>query len=243
MVYMFCHKCGKKVEEHWDFCPACGAPVIRPVKFRKPSSALPLDNLFSSFKKQFDEINKLMSSDIHSMEKDFEVFNLRPERPEITEPKIKRNGFSVSIRSGTGQKPKVDIKTFGNIDKKTLEAEIKKNLGLESVHIPKEVTEPKRSDISKHPKEQFPKKKIPTITEEPKTDIKRLPDKIVIDIELPDVDSEDDIMVHLLPSSIELKAIGKKKMYFRIMQIPKGWTLISKTFKDGILRIEFRPNS
>lgn len=239
MVDMYCHKCGKKVDDHWDFCPSCGSSIIKPIRFKRPSSGMPMDNLFGSFKRQFDEINKFMDRDIHSLEKDFEVFNLKSEN----DPKIKRNGFSVSIRSGTGQKPKVDIKTFGDIDKKKLEEEIKKNLGLEGISIPKEVSEPEISVIPKHPKEQFPKKKIPSITEEPKTDIKRLPDKIVIDIELPDVDSEDDIMVNMLPSSIELKAIGKKKMYFRIMQIPKDWTLISKTFKDCVLRIEFRPNS
>lgn len=240
MVELYCHKCGKKVDEHWDFCPSCGSSIIKPIKFKRPSSDIPMDNLFGSFKKQFDEISKFMEHDIHSLEKDFEAFNLHPEK----DPKIRRNGFSVSIRSGTGQKPKVDIKTFGDIDKKKLEEEIRKNLGLEGVSIPEEVTEPEKiSVIPKHPKEQLPKKKIPSITEEPKTDIKRLPDKIVIDIELPDVESEEDIMVHVLPSSIELKAIGKKKMYFRIMQIPKGWTLISKKFKDGVLRIEFRPNS
>ncbi|MBW6461869.1 MAG: zinc ribbon domain-containing protein [DPANN group archaeon] len=236
MVAMYCHKCGKMVEDHWDFCPSCGSSVIKPIKFKRPSSVLPLDNLVDSFKRQFDEINKFMERDLHGLEKDFEVFNLRSEK----NPKIIRNGFSVSISSGTGQKPKIDIKTFGDIDKTKLAEEFKKNLGLKGVNINDAII---KSTIPNLPEEQLLNKKIPSVTEEPKTDIKRLSDKIVIDIELPDIESDKNIIVNMLSSSIELKAIGKKKMYFKIMQIPKGWTLISKKFKDRILKLEFQPNS
>ncbi len=235
MVEMYCHKCGKKVDENWDFCPSCGAPVIRPVKFRSPSSMFPADSLFSSFNKQFKEM-RLMESDLKGMEKDFEVFNLK----NSSDPRIKRNGFSVSIRSGTDRKPQVNIKTFGDVDKKKLQEELSKRFGIKLQDMPKEAgaikPEPPEEKI-----QESKVKEMPKITEEPKTDIKRLPDKIVIETKLPDVESEDDIIVHTLPESIELKAIGKKKMYFRIMQIPKGWQLISKTFKDSKLKLEFMP--
>jgi len=237
MVEMYCHKCGKKVDENWDFCPSCGAPVIRPVKFERSSSMFPADSLFSSFRKQFKEM-RLMESDLKGMEKDFEVFNLK----NGTEPRIKRNGFSVSIRSGTGRKPQINIKTFGDVDKKKLQEELSKRFGikLESLTPSSEEVKPEPSEEKM---QESKVKEMPKITEEPKTDIKRLPDKIVIETKLPDVESEDDIIVHMLPESIELKAIGKKKMYFRIMQIPKGWQLISKTFKDSKLKLEFVPVS
>ncbi len=238
MVEMYCHKCGKKVDENWDFCPSCGAPVIRPVKFKRQDSLLSSDDLFSSFKKQFDEMNRLMGRDLRGMEKDFEVFNLK----NGTEPKIKRNGFSVSIRSGTDRKPQVNIKTFGDVDKKKLQEELSKRFGIKLQGMPEEAGAIK----AEPPEEKMPEskiKKMPKITEEPKTDIKRLPDRIIIETNLPDVESDSDIIVHTLPESIELKAIGKKKIYFRIMQIPKGWQLISKTFKDSKLKLEFMPVS
>ena len=237
MVEMYCHKCGKKIDENWDFCPSCGAPVIKPVKFRRASSMFPADSLFSSFNKQFKEM-RLMESDLKGMEKDFEVFNLK----NGTEPKIKRNGFSVSIRSGTDRKPQVNIKTFGDVDKKKLQEELSKRFGIKLQDMPKEAgaikAEPPEEKI-----QESKVKEMPKITEEPKTDIKRLPDRIIIETNLPDVESDSDIIVHTLPESIELKAIGKKKIYFRIMQIPKGWQLISKTFKDSKLKLEFMPVS
>ncbi len=239
MVTMYCHKCGKKVEEHWDFCPSCGAPVMKPVKLRRPDSLFFSDNLFSSFNKQLDEMNWLMRQDPRAMEKDFEVFNLK----NGSEPKIKRNGFSVSIRSGTGQKPQVNIKTFGDIDKKRLQDELSKRFGIKLQSMPGKTAEEIKAEPQAEQKPAPKIKDMPKVTEEPKTDIKRLPDRIVIDIKLPDVESDSDIIVHTLPESIELKAIGKKKMYFRIMQIPKGWTLSSKSFRDHVLKLEFMPGS
>ncbi|MCK4808724.1 MAG: zinc ribbon domain-containing protein [Candidatus Aenigmarchaeota archaeon] len=238
MVEMYCHRCGKKVDEHWDFCPSCGAKVMRPVKFERPSPLFSSDNIFSSFKKQLDEMNRLMSMDMKNMEKDFEVFDLK----NGSEPKIKRNGFSVSIRSGTDRKPQINIKTFGDVDKKKLHEELSKRFGIKLQNMP-EKTGAIKAELPAEKMQGSKIKEMPKITEEPKTDIKRLPDKIIIETNLPDVESEDDIIVHTLPESIELKAIGKKKMYFRIMQIPKGWQLISKTFKDSKLKLEFRPRS
>lgn len=238
MVVMYCHRCGKKVDENWDFCPSCGAKVMKPVKFKRPDSLFSSDNLFSSFKKQLDEMNWLMRQDSRTMEKNFEVFNLK----NGSEPKIKRNGFSVSIRSGTGRKPQINIKTFGDVDKKRLQDELSKRFGIKLQNMPGETEAIK----AEHPAEKMQEsevKEMPKITEEPKTDIKRLPDKIIIETNLPDVESDSDIIVHMLPESIELKAIGKKKMYFKIMQIPKDWQLTSKTFKDSKLKLEFMPRS
>ncbi len=238
MVEMYCHRCGKKVDEHWDFCPSCGAKVMRPVKFERPSPLFSSDTIFSSFKKQLDEMNRLMSMDMKNMEKDFEVFDLK----NGSEPKIKRNGFSVSIRSGTGRKPQVNIKTFGDVDKKKLQEELSRRFGIKLQNMP-EKTVAIKAELPAEKMQGSKIKEMPKITEEPKTDIKRLPDKIIIETNLPDVESEDDIIIHTLPESIELKAIGKKKMYFKIMQIPKGWQLTSKTFKDSKLKLEFMPRS
>ncbi|MEA3230019.1 MAG: hypothetical protein U9P44_03815, partial [archaeon] len=152
-------------------------------------------------------------------------------------PKVKRDGFSISIRSGTGQKPKINIRTFGDVDREKIEKELSKKFGITAFGTKPVEKREKEPEVKYIPPKA---RKIPKITEEPKTDIKRLPDRIIIETELPDIESEEDIMLNIFTESIELKAIGKNKMYFRIMQIPAGWTLSGKKFEAGVLKLEFR---
>ncbi len=241
MVSYICHKCGSKIDEGWDYCPRCGTPAIRPVRYggeKKEISSF--DEMLHSFKKHMDEMDKMMSMDLHDLEKDFEVFDVKPSK----RPGMKRNGFSISIESGTGKKPKVDVKTFGDIDKEKLSRIISGRFGIDAHDV-----EQQRTSEEKAPKEQVkgPEEPIekmkdrPKITEEPKTDIKRLPEKVIIETNLPGVESEDDIIIHVMKDSIELRAFSKNKMYFKIIQIPRGWTMSGKTLKDGVFTIELNP--
>ncbi len=229
---MFCHKCGKKIDENWDFCPSCGAQVMKPLKFKRQEPSFSIDNLLKSFDKQFRNLPHQMESDMRRMEKDFEVFNLRP----VSEPRMKKNGFSVSIKSGTGQKPKINIKTFGDVDPRIVQEQLERKFGIKTSAL-----QPAGRKVEVRPRPESSAKPIPKITEEPKTDIKRLPNQIIIEIKLPEIESESDITLHTFPESIELKAIGKNKMYFKIIQIPKDWALSGKKFKDSILQLEFAP--
>lgn len=55
--------------------------------------------------------------------------------------------------------------------------------------------------------------------EEPKTNIRRLSDKVIYEINLPEVKSLEDISINQLESSIEIKATSQKKAYTKIIQI------------------------
>jgi len=55
--------------------------------------------------------------------------------------------------------------------------------------------------------------------EEPKTNVRRLSDRIIYDIEMPDVKSVKDISIVSFESSIEIRAIGKKKAYYKVIKI------------------------
>jgi len=81
-----------------------------------------------------------------------------------------------------------------------------------------------------------PNKKLLVV--EPKTDITRLPGRITIDAELPEVLSGNDVKIMFLGESIEIRAIAPEKMYLKIMRIPKNMWLARSSFAEGRLRMD-----
>jgi HSP20 family molecular chaperone IbpA len=199
-----CQVCGEKVRDDWEYCPYCGEELIKKeeIKFRPLS-------IFEDIDKEFERIDKMFSSNFFK----FGKFRM---------PKMKGGGISITIQSGTGMEPKIEIKTSGEYKK--LEPEIKRKLGI------KPAIEEVEEEVEKKPR------KIPKITEEPETKIEKIGNLQRIQIKLPDVKSEDDIEVKSLEQSIEVKAFAGDKAYFKLL--PITGTIIKKEFKDKILKIE-----
>ncbi len=74
--------------------------------------------------------------------------------------------------------------------------------------------------------------------EEPKIDMRRFPDRIVYEIEIPGVNSTEDISIVPLENSIEIKALAKDKSYFKL--IPVNFPITNYKLSDGKLILEFR---
>lgn len=74
--------------------------------------------------------------------------------------------------------------------------------------------------------------------EEAKTNVKRLSDKVVYEIFLPGVKSIKDVFVHKLQDSIEVKAFGKDKAYFKL--IPVDLNVKRYGLKDELLILELK---
>ena len=72
--------------------------------------------------------------------------------------------------------------------------------------------------------------------QEPKTNIRRLSDKVIYEIEIPEVKSSKDISIIQLESSIEIKAIGKKHAYLK--RIPINLPIINYIFSKEKLTLE-----
>ena len=67
--------------------------------------------------------------------------------------------------------------------------------------------------------------------------MKRLSDRVIYDIFVPDVENVKDVFISKFPNSIEIKAFGKKKAYFKV--IPYDMTVKRYGLKDGKLIVEF----
>ena len=74
---------------------------------------------------------------------------------------------------------------------------------------------------------------------EPNTKIKRLGEKIIVDIELPGIKKIDDVQIDRIYDSSEIKAFGKDKGYFKILNIPKKYKLVKKNLNKENLELVF----
>jgi len=202
-----CPRCNKEVKENWEFCPYCGYPLKE--KYRSE------ETFFEDFE-DFDRIVEKMEREFEEM---FKIPTFKIPRIKISSPGF--SGISITIHSGTGMKPKVEVKTYG--DYKKLEPEIKRRLG---VNVPIEEVEEERETEYKPPK----------TTEEPEAKVTREGNRTIIEIKLPDVEREEDINVKKLEQSIEIRARTKDKLYFKLL--PISGEIVGKSFKDGVLKIE-----
>jgi HSP20 family molecular chaperone IbpA len=215
---MRCRNCGSEVNEKWDFCPRCGSRLRGGL----------FTDVFSRMEHELKEMDRMF-------ERDFEVFDLSP----FFRKPIKGRGFSIKITKGSGEKPKVSVKTFGDVDRKEIEEEAKKmgfrdRLGLLKSKI-RETERYEKPEVKESEELSISGAKT---TEEPKTQVKRMGDKIVVEVELPEVRNQKDIEVKSLENSIEIKAKSGDKAYFKILTKPPQTSVISKSFRNGILYLE-----
>lgn len=199
-----CKNCRRNLKNDWKYCPYCGEGERE--KYRRRY------DIFEDIEKEFERIDKMLGPKF-----------LKFPKIDI-KPMFRGGGISVIIRSGTGVKPKIDVKTSGEYKK--LEPQIKRKLGI-------------KEDVEEIEEEKvYKKSRIPKTTEEPKTKIERVGNRENIEIRLPDVKNIDDIEIRKLQQSLEIKAFAGDKAYFKLIPTRPNAQISDKSFKDGILKIE-----
>jgi HSP20 family molecular chaperone IbpA len=228
---MVCKRCGKEIAKGWRYCPNCGSIIQAPRKSL-------FDDIFSRFRNEFSEMDKMQN-------KQFEVLDLSPLF-KGGPPKVQgvmrptRKGFTIKITRSGNRKPKIDVRTFGNVNNDEVRKEVNdemKSLGISNggQEFPKPAQRPAEPRSAKPAPEEKPAK----VTEEPETTVKREGQKVVVDMKLPDVKAEEDIRISQLESSVEVRARVGDKAYFKIITKPGKLSISSKSFKDGQLHLEF----
>ncbi len=230
-----CPRCGNKMEKGWNFCPRCGYRHSADLGFNS------FDKIFSRAFRQMREMNK-------QIEKQFEAFDISPffrpltreDMEKVRGGKPVKKGFSIRIFQRNHNKPKVYIRTFGDVDREKIKHELYEQLGK------KRSTEKKTRILFPklfRPKEEKPGHKIalkmPSVTEEPKTEVRRTDSRVVVEIDMPGVKSMGMIDVRELENSVEVKAIADNKAYFKILTKPAQYRMAGKKFREGKLTLEF----
>jgi len=215
-----CPKCNKKLKDSYNFCPNCGYKDND--KIQKNYGMIGLDDEVQGTPAQiklpmglnmiFNSLMKNLNAEMQNMNKD-----LTKELNKQNIPKM--NGISISISSGNNTSPKIKMQ----------------NPNEKEPEEPQKISHRSKS-FSKETKENFAKTK----KEEPKTNIRRLGDKIIYEIELPGIKALDQVSFIKLENSIEIKAATKKNTYEKIIKIDLPISNYKLEDEKFILELEAR---
>jgi hypothetical protein len=202
-----CKRCGKEIKGNYSYCPFCGFSL----KKEEDYGLLGRDDFDDSIDGFFGGmnfpggINSLINQMVRSLDGSFkEIDN---SKRNLENPKIKRGGFSIKISSGTGRPPEIKVKPLGgklidlNLEKKEKKEEVEKEKSFSKI------SDKAMKRISKMEKK------------EPETNIRRLSDRIIYEIDLPGVKSIKNVSISKLENSIEIKALAEDKAYVKLIPI------------------------
>ncbi|GBE20543.1 hypothetical protein BMS3Abin17_01284 [archaeon BMS3Abin17] len=200
-----CRRCGEKTSNKHRFCSNCGYPINKSSNdedwglLGKDDNS---QNVEDPFSMPFGGIsgkmiNKMFGSMMNMLEKEmtkeFSKTNSQPSRkiPQRTNIRLMINGKEINLNNIENQAVQA---------KKQVKTKVKKPLILSF----------SQENLKKFSKLQ---------KQEPLTDIRRLSNKVIYEINMPEVKSIKDVSIMRLENSIEIKAVGKNKAYFKLIPI------------------------
>jgi HSP20 family molecular chaperone IbpA len=224
-----CKNCGEKVSSKNNFCPECGYAMNEnkkdvgygmlgkndmPEEFQEFNKIS--NSMFSGFSGKI--MSKMINSTMKMLEKEMEKSMKETEKQNQKPNSIKRNHFELYINGKRVNPENIKI---------TSKPLIMNQNGPSPKKIQKKI--PNRFLGNENIKTFSKLKK-----EEPKTNLKRLSDKIIYEISIPGVDSINDVSIVKLENSIEIKAISKSKnkAYSKIIPVNlniSGYNLDNET--------------
>jgi HSP20 family molecular chaperone IbpA len=216
-----CQKCRRKIDEKYSFCPYCGSGLS--VDEEKEDWGMLGKNDFMPSMNEIKfpmGLNTLFNSLMKNLTKEFDEQLSRNyfQGNEKQPVKVKKEGISISISTFGNGPPKIKVTQMGEKPKLQIQEEVKEKI--------------KQDTFTKEKIKKFASLK----REEPKTDIRRLSNKMIYEIEMPGVKSLEDISIIKLENSIEIKAVAKNKSYLK--NIPINLPIINYNLSEGKLILE-----
>jgi len=216
-----CRRCGRNLKKSYDFCPYCGNMLE---KKSENFGMLGKDDFFNDNFNEFKlpaGVNMIFNSLMKNLEKQFKNLEKKEDKQEK-----KMGNISISISTSGDKFPVIRSSLLpAGFD----EAE-KKKLPKKRIISFDNLSSEKLKKFSKLPRE------------EPKTNMRRLSNKLIYEVDLPGVKSEKDISILNLEKGIELKALSEKKAYLK--SIPIALPILAYKLKEGklVLELDAREN-
>jgi len=206
-----CENCNRKINNSYDFCPHCGN------SFNENSEdwgMLGKTDTINEFEQFSNSLFGGMGGKIIGgmLGKTLKMLEQEIQKEMKTQNSTPKTNFELIINGKRIDPKDIRVSQQRQIVKK--QRKILPNISNESL-----------KKISKLPKK------------EPLTNIRRLADRVIYEINMPGVNSVNDISIIKLETSIEIKAIADKKAYFKV--IPINLPIIDYNLSKGRLVIEF----
>ncbi len=221
-----CLRCGNKVSSSSNFCSNCGADLSKNYDERDygmlgKDDHGSLNEFPFGLSSIIGNLTKEMVKQMNHMTKEMQQPQEKIKQTKINNPKTKQSGISINISSSGNGQPRINIQKFGDgAMEEMIEGE-----EIEEIIPNNEISDEMAKQYSKLPKE------------EAKSNVRRIADKIVYEIDLPGVKKLDDIIINKLEEGIEIKAFAKEKSYFK--NLPVNYPITKyKLMKGGKLLIE-----
>jgi len=222
-----CFNCRRKVGKKYDFCPYCGAGLIgknseddygflgkNDLKdFNDIGIKLPI-GFNTLMKPLMKELVKQMNALDKELMNEKQPVNINNDKPG----QFKTTSFSIHIGM-PGQKP---IKIISSNNGRT-HTSFDKEIKPKNIKLPKISSE----DLGKLRK---------LIKKEPRTNVRRLADRVLYEISLPNVKSLKNINIVPLEGSVEVKAFSDKDLFVKKIDI--NMPLVGYSFDNEMLVLE-----
>ncbi len=211
-----CTSCGEELENDFRFCPYCGASLKKEEDRRNYGLLGRDDDIdFRDFRLPFG-FNGIFKKLVKELNK--QIKNSNSGFGQDNNMNFKK-GIRINI-SSSGEEPKIRVNEIGNKKKNKKKSAVIKN-----------------RTISPEKMKKF--RELPKL--EPETNVRRLSNKLVYEIDLPGVNSLKDVLINRLENSIEIKALSKKKAFSKI--IPVNLPLVRYNLEKGKLILELKPKN
>jgi HSP20 family molecular chaperone IbpA len=234
-----CQRCGRKTSKDNSFCPNCGLPLKKAQK-KEEFGMLGENDSMSEFEALSNSMfggmggisgsfmNKMLSNTMRMLEKELE------KEMKNARPNSQNQNMNNSPNMNGPPRTKIRLMINGKeIDLNGMNENIAQN---PEKREKQKTTTPKFKRFSEEQAKKF--SKLPK--KEPKTELKRIADKISYEIEIPGVESIENVSINTLENSIEIKAIADEKAYSK--SIPLNLPIVDYAFSKGLLVLEFKGN-
>ncbi len=165
----------------------------------------------------FEVIEEMLRKNMEDMHKKMENMDIDPsdlEKSMKNNPK-KHKAFSIKITQGNEEDPKISIKEFGEDDPKRVNIEPKENEEWVMKKPPKKIKQYKEAD----------------------TKIQEKNGMMIIEIDLPEKIKKENIEMHKLSNSLEVRAHHGKTGYYNIFPLESGYHITKDGLKKGKYKI------
>ena len=192
-----CFKCNERVKKKHNFCPYCGTNLNQSEESEDYGFLGKMDD--SDFKLPFG-FNMLMKPLVKELTKQMMELDkeLKKQPKESNQSNNMNSGKRFTIHIGVPGSQPMKINTGNN--------------NSQVVAKPMHLDLPKISGANLNKAKDFPRK-------EPTTNVRRLSDRVIYEVEIPGVDSADKVNLSVLEEGLEIKAIGEKVVYIKFIDI------------------------
>lgn len=214
-----CNNCGEKINDKFEFCPSCGSR-LNSNSNSKDWGMLGKNDL-TQHQDPFSNslfpgiggnmLGKMLNNAMKMLENELQKEMKQKENNNV------KNNFELYLNG----------KKINPENIKVTKVPIKK-----TQKVQKETREFFKKIFNQKQKEKF--KTLPR--EEPETNIRRLSDTVIYELKMPGVKSKEDVAISQFENSIEIKAIGNKKSYFKIINL--SYPIVDFYLEKGNLIIE-----